>query len=78
METSVIHVHLTPEQAAKQAIKAGDDAAQAEWVPITGELVDTLYASHPHFANLTVRRLDAKVIQQCSNKAELLAIKNGQ
>lgn len=74
METSVIHVHLDAELAAKQQIQAGDDARKAQWQPITEDFVNTLYASHPHFVSLTLGRLDRTIVEASKNKAEILAI----
>lgn len=69
METSVIHVHL--KNASTQTIEAGSDAQKAQWHPITKGLVDSLYASHPHFVQLTLQSLDESLISSCSNVQEI-------
>lgn len=50
METVVLHEHLgnvTPRDW--QAPTGGDDARKAEWRPLTTELMNGLFASHPSF-----------------------------
>jgi|GEM_PF-3926587 len=74
METSVIHVHLNENQANTQQIQASDDAKQAEWRPITKTLVDSLYASHPHFVRLTLKYIDPQILTYCTNYEEILKI----
>lgn len=46
METSVYHLHLSPEQAMSIQPKAGDDATSFKWLPVTPGKVPPLYASH--------------------------------
>lgn len=54
METTVAHLHLTPEEAVLLNPKAGDDAVSVEWFPLTEENRANLYASHRYFAELAL------------------------
>lgn len=46
METSAKHIHVTDDEAKKMDLVAGDDAQAVQWLPLTREAVDALYASH--------------------------------
>lgn len=56
METTALHLHLTPEQSRTVVIEAGSDAAAASWVPVQEELYDSLFASHGSYLRLAVER----------------------
>lgn len=46
METTAVHVHLSPKLAAAAQPKAGSDAKAVRWMPLVDEEIDALYASH--------------------------------
>lgn len=46
METSAKHIHVVDDEAEKMNLVAGDDAQAVQWLPLTREAVDSLYASH--------------------------------
>ncbi len=57
METTVAHLHLTPEEAKKLNPKAGSDAKSVEWCPLTEENLENYYASHGDFVKMALRNL---------------------
>lgn len=54
METQAFHLHLTPEEAAKLNLVKGSDAAAVDWQPVTGEMLNKMYASHGAFVKQAV------------------------
>ncbi len=56
-ETSVFHKHLSPEFARLVNPKAGSDAEEVTWIPLTEGGINNLYASHGDFARLVLARL---------------------
>jgi ADP-ribose pyrophosphatase len=46
METTVIHTHISYEQAQKLNLSAGDDAKDYQWTDISEETIGKFYASH--------------------------------
>jgi ADP-ribose pyrophosphatase len=59
METTVAHLHLTPDEALKITLAAGDDArpGSARWVPLTAEVIARMYASHGDFLRRAIGSL---------------------
>lgn len=47
METAAYHTHIEGSNPYLNKPEAGDDAQHAQWVEVTPELVNSLYASHP-------------------------------
>lgn len=65
LETTAIHTHLSNEVAARMNLKAGDDAADFSWVPISVETLSNFYASHGltlFDALLKLAQSDAKLL----------------
>ena len=60
METQVYHLHLSPEEAERIHLQAGDDAARAQWLPITPETIGSLYSNHGEFVARAVSRMRSK------------------
>lgn len=46
METTARHLHLDPETAERLEPRAGSDARAVRWLPLSAEVIATLYASH--------------------------------
>lgn len=58
METVVLHEHLgNVSPSDGNAPSAGSDARKAEWKPISQELIQGLYASHPSFVRAGLEAL---------------------
>jgi ADP-ribose pyrophosphatase len=55
MESAAYHFHLSSEQAAKVEMQAGDDADDAQWVTITDEFLNKMYASHSSLVRLALK-----------------------
>ncbi len=60
LETTVLHVHLSPAQARQMKPKAGDDAAAWQWLPLDEAHIATLYGSHAKFARQVVEQTKGK------------------
>lgn len=46
METTAKHLHLDGELASQLSLQAGDDAKSVQWLSVSSEALDNLYASH--------------------------------
>lgn len=57
-ETSVFHKHLSPELVRLINPKAGSDAEEVIWLPLTEGNLNNLYASHGEFIRLALARLN--------------------
>ncbi len=57
IETSVFHKHLSPELSKLIKPKAGDDAKEVWWMPLTEGSINNLYANHEDFVRLALSRL---------------------
>jgi ADP-ribose pyrophosphatase len=59
IETTAVHCHCSPAQAAALALRAGDDAKNVRWLPVDASEKDylNLYAGHRAFVDAAVARL---------------------
>ena len=46
METQAVHLHMTGQEASQLHLQEGSDAKKVDWVPVSGALVNKMYASH--------------------------------
>ncbi len=46
METTAKHLHLNGELASQLSLQAGDDAKSVQWLSVSSETLENLYASH--------------------------------
>ena len=60
IETTAAFKLLNEEESRSAQVKGGDDAADAKWFPINGDLLPTLYASHAHFVGLALKRIESE------------------
>ncbi|HOU36203.1 MAG TPA: NUDIX domain-containing protein, partial [Candidatus Omnitrophota bacterium] len=60
METTAVHLHLTPEKAVTIRLKAGDDAKEVKWIRFNEEILDHLYASHGDFLRNVLESMSSK------------------
>jgi ADP-ribose pyrophosphatase len=60
METTVKHKHLDAALAAKLEPKAGDDAAAVQWLALTDDNLDALYASHGDFVRRALELFESE------------------
>ena len=49
METTVAHMHLTPDVAEKLEARAEEDAAAVQWQEVNDQFLNSMYASHGQF-----------------------------
>lgn len=57
METQAYHWHLSDEEGAALKLEADDDAQDVQWMPMTQENIESLYASHGTFVKEALERL---------------------
>jgi ADP-ribose pyrophosphatase len=58
METQAFHWHLTDADGQTLELEHGDDAAGVQWMPITVENLDLLYANHGEFVRLALQNME--------------------
>ena len=56
METAAYHFQLGYEEAQKISMEAGDDANDVQWMTVTDEFLDNMYASHSSLVRLALNR----------------------
>lgn len=62
METTAIHRHLAPDEAAAVSFPGPADSAEIKgvgWIPVDRQMLDNLYASHGAFVTEAIRQLAA-------------------
>lgn len=69
METTVKHLHLSPELAARMEPHAGDDAAAVRWMPITDANLEAMYASHGEFVREAAARFEREGLSTSDSAA---------
>lgn len=57
METTVLHKHLTSNEADSLVLKAGDDAKSVCWKDVAPKLLKSMYASHSDYVRKVVAML---------------------
>lgn len=75
METVVFHEHLgsvSPSESMEPT--AGSDASAARWTPLTLNLINGLYASHPDFLRMGLEVLLESPITDPSSRASAGAL----
>jgi ADP-ribose pyrophosphatase len=60
IESTVKHLHLESEEAAKLELEAGSDAVSVHWLPITERSLHKLYASHGYFVVTALAQLNRR------------------
>jgi len=68
METSAKHIHVSDAEARSMQMIAGDDAQSVQWLLLTPETVDGLYASHAVLVRAMLKHMQKKNQDQLSQK----------